>query len=185
MAVIGFDDRDDLALLHGMARGLDGDVDRFRAARAVDGVLQIARRAGGERLGERGAGQRREMVVAHVEALGRRLHDRDELGIPVAEIVGAAVEVDVDQPAPVHVIEQIALAAVDHEIDALVLPELGLVGVPELFRALQELLLLDAQGTPLRTGLEFDCLSDSRLDRGRAKLDICREDARAVDIFSS
>ena len=38
----------------------------------------------------------------------------------MAERIDAAVQVQVDQPAAVHVIEVIALAPVDHEVDALV-----------------------------------------------------------------
>ena len=110
-------------------------------------------------------------MIAHVEALGRRLHDGNELRIAMAEIVGAAVEMDVDEPAAVHVVEQIALAAIDHEIDTLSCQNWVLSGVPELFRALEELVLLVAQGTPLRTAFETASLSDSRLDRWRAKLD--------------
>jgi hypothetical protein len=47
----------------------------------------------------------------------------DQLRVAVAEVVRAAVEVQVDQPPARHVPEQVALAAVDHEVDAGVLPE--------------------------------------------------------------
>ena len=47
-----------------------------------------------------------------------RVRRCDQLGIAVAEVVGAAVEVHVDQPLAGHVAEEVALAAVDHEIDA-------------------------------------------------------------------
>ena len=64
-------------------------------------------------------------------------HRADHLGVAVAEVVRAAVEVDVDQPLARHVVEEVALAPVDDERDAGVHPELGLAGVPELL-ALRE-----------------------------------------------
>src|SRR5215208_5460704 len=66
---------------------------------------------------------------------------RDQLGVAVTEVVRAAVEVQVDQPPARHVPEAVALAAVDHEIDAGVLPELRLVRVPELLGAAEEIRL--------------------------------------------
>jgi len=141
MAVIGIDNRDDLALLGGVAGAFDGEVDRLGAARRVHRVLHAAAADLGQLLGERRAAERREMVVAHVEAGGAAVQDLDQLRMAVADIVGAAVQVHVDQATAVHVIEQVAFAAVDDEIDILVLPELGLVRVPELLRFLDELLL--------------------------------------------
>src|SRR4051812_11382887 len=59
----------------------------------------------------------------------------------MAEVVRAAVEMQVDQPAAGHVPEDVALAAVDHQVDAGVLPELRLVRVPELPGATEEVVL--------------------------------------------
>jgi hypothetical protein len=142
--VIGLDDRHDLALLGGVAGRLDGDVDGFGTAGPVDRVLQVARRAAGQFLGERGARQRREMVVAHVEAARGLVQHLDKFRVAMAEVVGAAVEMDVDQPAAVHVVEEIVFAPVDHQIDTHVLPGLCLARVPEGLRALEELQLFAA-----------------------------------------
>jgi hypothetical protein len=59
----------------------------------------------------------------------------------MAEVVRAAVEVQVDQPAAGHVPEEVALPPVDHEVDAGVLPEPRLVRVPELLGAAEEVRL--------------------------------------------
>ena len=72
------------------------------------------------------------MVVADVEALHGRGHGRDHLGVAVAQVVGAAVEVGVDQALAVDVVDVVALTPVDDQRHAGVLPELGLVRVPEL-----------------------------------------------------
>src|SRR5690348_4546346 len=59
----------------------------------------------------------------------------------MADVVGAAIEVNVDQAAAVHVIEEVVLPPVDHQVDADILPELGLARVPEVLGLLDELLL--------------------------------------------
>ena len=141
VAVVALQDRDDLAPLARVARGLDRDVDRLAAAGAVDHAAHVRRARLDERLGQRRARQRREMVVADVEPLHRLLERGDQLRVAVAEVVRAAVEVQVDQAAAGHVPEEVALAPVDHEIDAGVLPEVGLVRVPELPRAVEEVVL--------------------------------------------
>jgi hypothetical protein len=38
--------------------------------------------------------------------------------------------VHIDQPGPAHIVEEVTLAPVDDQIDAHLLPEPGLVGVP-------------------------------------------------------
>src|SRR5215210_3479056 len=80
-------------------------------------------------------------MVADVEAAHRLLEDGDQLRIAMAEVVRPAVEVQVDQPTAGHVPEQVALAAIDDEVDARVLPEPGLVRVPELLGAAEEIRL--------------------------------------------
>src|SRR3954466_11396536 len=80
-------------------------------------------------------------MVADVEPAHRLLERGDQLGVAGAEVVRAAVEVQVDQPAAGHVPEDVALAPVDHQVDAGVLPELRLLGVPELPGAAQEVRL--------------------------------------------
>ena len=151
MSVIRLDDGDDLALARGVARRLDGQLHRLGPASAVDGVLQAVGGAGRERFGQSGPRERGEVVVAHVEAPGAGVQHFDQLGIAVAEVVGAAVQVDVDQTAAVEVVEAIAFTAIDHQIDAGVLPELRLVRVPEGLRRFEEFEL--RRLTPSRLGL--------------------------------
>ena len=141
VAVVALQDRDDLAPLAGVAGGLDRDVDCLAAARSVHDAAEVRRAGGDERLGQRGAGQRREVVVADVEAAHRLLERGDQLGVAMAEVVRAAVEVQVDQTPPRHVPEQIACAPIDHEVDAGVLPEPCLVRVPELLGPAKEVRL--------------------------------------------
>mgnify|MGYP001764737790 CR=1 FL=1 len=65
----------------------------------------------------------------------------DQLRLAMADIVGAAVQMHVDEPAPVHVVKVVALAPVDDEVDIGVLPELGLARIPVLQALLDEFLL--------------------------------------------
>ena len=53
-------------------------------------------------------------------------------GLRWPEVVGAAVEVDVDQALALDVVDEVALAPVDDQRDAGVDPELGLARVPVL-----------------------------------------------------
>ncbi len=99
MPVVALDDGDDLAPLRGIAGTLDGDVDRLSTARREDRVFH----AGGdidERLGQCGACNRRKPVIADVEIVERAFQRLDQFRMPVAEVVGAAIQVQVDQPAP-------------------------------------------------------------------------------------
>jgi hypothetical protein len=84
VAVIALADGDDLALLTGVARGLDRDVGRLSPARAVDDAAHVRRAGGDERLGQRGPRERREVVVADVEPAHRLLERRDQLGVAVS-----------------------------------------------------------------------------------------------------
>ena len=140
VAVVRLDERDDLAALLGVARRLDRDVDCLAACCAVDHALHVGGAGLDQRLGERGARQGRKVMVAHVEVLHGLFERRDQLGVAMAEVVRTAVEMHVDQPSAGHVPEVVALAAIDHEVDASVLPEVGLVGIPERTRALQHVL---------------------------------------------
>jgi hypothetical protein len=81
------------------------------------------------------------VVIADVEvlhAVDERLH---HLRITVAQVVRAAVEVHVDQPAAVDVPQEVAVAATDDEVDPGVGPELGLAGVPVFLGQLEDLRL--------------------------------------------
>lgn len=147
VAVIGLDDRDDLAALGGVAGTLERDVDGLATAGAEGHLADRRRRGLDESLRQRGAGDRREVVIADVEvrhAVDECLH---HFGIAVAQVVGAAVQVHVDEPATAHVPEEVALPAVDDQIDPGVGPELRLVRVPERLRPFQHLGL----------GLEREC----------------------------
>ena len=68
--------------------------------------------------------------------------------MPVADIVSATVQMNVDQALAVHVEQEIALAVIDYEIDADVLPELGLARIPEGLRLFEELVLARAHAVP-------------------------------------
>ena len=109
VAVVALQDRDDLAPLTGVAGGLDRDVGGLAAARAVHHPAHVRRARLHQRLGERGAGEGGEVMVADVEPLHRLLEGGDQLGVAVAEVVGAAVQMQVDQPPPCHVPEEVAL----------------------------------------------------------------------------
>ena len=100
----------------------------------------------GEHLGKLRAHERREVVVADVEMLHPFAHRGDHFGIAMSESVGAAVDVNVDQAAAIHVIEVVALAAVDDEIDAGALPLQRLAGIPILDGAGDEVVLGLAHG---------------------------------------
>ena len=59
-----------------------------------------------------------EMMVAHVRVLQGILQYREQVGVPVPQVVGAAVEVKIHQLAPVQVPESIAFATSDDQVDA-------------------------------------------------------------------
>ena len=71
-------------------------------------------------------------MVPHVEMFHAFTHRGNHFGIAVSEAIGAAVDVDVDQAAAVHVKEVVTLAAVDYEVDAGALPLERLAGIPVL-----------------------------------------------------
>jgi hypothetical protein len=81
------------------------------------------------------------VVVADVEALHGRGHGGGHLRVAVPQVVGAAVEVDVDEALALDVVDEVALAAVDDQRNPGVDPELGLVRVPELLGFRQHVLL--------------------------------------------
>ena len=69
-------------------------------------------------------------MVTDIVGIQGLFQHRDQLGIAMAEIVGAAIDVAVDQAAAGNVVNVITFAFPDHEIDAAVAPELGFAGVP-------------------------------------------------------
>ncbi len=139
VAVVGLDDRHDLAALGRVPRRLDGDVDGLAAAAAVHDLGEPGRCGGDERLGQRGARAGREVMVADVERPHADGEGLDQLGVAVTEAEGAAVQVDVDQPGAGHVPDEVAFPPVDDEVDARLGPEIGLPRVPELAGLIQDL----------------------------------------------
>src|SRR5260370_13837083 len=81
------------------------------------------------------------MVVADVERPHARRNGLDELRIAVPEVVGSAIEMDVDQPDARHVPDEVALPAIDDQVDPCLRPEIGLAGIPELSRLIEVLSL--------------------------------------------
>ena len=137
--VVRLHDRHDLALLHGVPGRLERDVDRLATAGTVNHLRETSRGRRDERFGERGAGKRREVVIADIEVLHRHRDGLDDLWIAVAEVVRAAIEVSVDKTLARHVVDEVFLAPIDDERHAGVDPELGLARIPVLLGLLEHL----------------------------------------------
>ena len=123
------------------------------------------------------------MVIADVEVLGPALQNLDQLRIAVAQIVDAAVEMDVDQALSVHVVEEVAFAAVDDQIDPHVLPGLGFAGIPPGLRLVENRLLCGAPhlrilscGPPEAMSSHFAC--------GRSSIRISVASSTAARLYS-
>src|SRR5215472_4684886 len=71
-------------------------------------------------------------MVADVERAHAGRDRLDKLGVAVAEVERAAVEVHVDQAQARHVPDEVAVPPVDDEVDAGLGPEVGLARVPVL-----------------------------------------------------
>ncbi|CAB4955795.1 unannotated protein [freshwater metagenome] len=145
VAVIRLNDREDLALLRGVPRRFQRDVDGLATARAVDDLGQRGRGRGDQRLGQCGASEGRKVVVTDVKVLHCQRDGLHDLRVAVPETVGAPVEVHVDQALSRHVVEEVLLAPVDDQRHPGVTPELGLARVPVLL-GLFEHLFLRAEG---------------------------------------
>ena len=107
--------RDDAAAARGPPSALEGHVDGLAAAAAEHGVPH----AGGEvdqAGGQQGAFDAGEVVVADVEPVQGEPQLLDQRGMPVAEVEGAAVEVEVEELPPVDVPDPVALAPPDHQV---------------------------------------------------------------------
>ena len=137
--VVGLNDRHDLAALRRVPRGLDGDVDGLAAAATVDDLGQPGRRRLDQGLSQRRSSAGGEVMVADVERAHAGGNGLDQLGIAVAEVVRAAIQVHIDQPKARHIPDEVALPAVDDQVDAGLGPEIGLAGVPEFARLVQDL----------------------------------------------
>ena len=146
MSVIAALDADEFPPLGRMPGALERDIDRLPAARREDRVLQAFRGQFRQHFGDMRAHERGEMVIADIEILHALTHRFDDFRVAVTEAVGAAIEMDIDQPPSIHVPEKIAFAAIDDEIDPHALPLGRLAGVPELFRAGDEFIFFVAHG---------------------------------------
>jgi hypothetical protein len=141
MPVVRLGDRDHPPPSGGVPGRLERDVDRLAAPAAVHHLGDAVRRGGDQRLGQRGAGDRGEVVVADVE-VGHGLRQRgDDLRVAVPEVVRAAVEVHVDEALAADVVDQVPLAPPDHERYAGLRPEPRLARVPEPLGLRQQLFL--------------------------------------------
>ena len=130
---------DDLAPAGGMPGGLDRDVVGFAPARGEDRVGQVAGGEPRQLAAELRPCRAGEVVVADVE-LGDRLRGRGhELGVAMAEIERSAVQMQVEQLAPVEVPEPVALATPDDQLRAECLPGLDPVRRDEPAREFQDL----------------------------------------------
>ena len=69
-------------------------------------------------------------MVAHVKVVQRRFQRGNQLWVTMPEIVGSAVQMQVNQAPTRHIVKVVTFAPVDHQIDAGILPELCLSGVP-------------------------------------------------------
>jgi len=118
LAVVAALDRDDAAPLGGTPRGLQRHLHRLAPAGREDGVGEVSGRDGRQSRGQLGARAARKVVVSDVQLVQGGAQRVAHLGVPMAEVEDAAVQVEVEQLAAVEVPDPIALAAPDHEVDA-------------------------------------------------------------------
>ena len=86
-----------------------------------------------QHLGQRSARQSWKMVVSHVKPFGACLQHFDQFGVAMSKIIGAAIQVQIDQTTAIHVKQVIAFTPVNHQIDAHVYPVLCFTWIPKLF----------------------------------------------------
>jgi len=129
MAVISLEERDNLAAVYCMTCRLERSLDTLRTTGAEDGVRHV-RCHTNQLLGVGLPRDIRAQAVAPVEAVERRLQRRHELRIAMAKVVGAAIDVRVDETPRRRVVEDVALPVIDHEANPRIPPELHLAGVP-------------------------------------------------------
>jgi hypothetical protein len=80
--------------------------------------LQVARHGADQGLGQLGAREAREVVVADVERVEGIAQRGDELGVAMAQVEHAAVEMEVEQLPAIQVPQPVALPPADHQIEA-------------------------------------------------------------------
>ncbi len=80
-------------------------------------------------------------MIAHIKMIERIFECINKLGIAVAQIISAAIQMQINQPPAIHIINEIALAFVDDQINASLGPEFGFLGIPIFDRFLDHLRL--------------------------------------------
>ncbi len=130
MAVESAGEADDDPPPGGPARAFDRDVDGLAAAVGEHHAAHPGPGGGDQPLGEGGARRRRKVVVADVDVLQAVDQRLDEPRVAMSEVVGAAVEVDIEVGAAVEVPDPVAIAPSDDQVAALALPGVDRVGVP-------------------------------------------------------
>jgi hypothetical protein len=78
------------------------------------------------------------MMISHVKVVEGFFQFRDDLGIAMAQVIGSAVEVEIDQPVATHVIEMIALTTANHEVHSASGPGVYFVRIPVLGGILED-----------------------------------------------
>jgi len=71
------------------------------------------------------------MVISHIKAFTAGFQCLDQFRVSVTQIVGTAVQMQINQAMAVHVVQVIPFTPIYHQIDPHVLPVLGLARVPE------------------------------------------------------
>ena len=131
-----------------MTCGLNGNVDRLTTTAREHAVRHGARRTGRKLLGERGAVDTGEMVIADVNLVEGADKRRNHLRIAVAKVEGAAVEMEVHQLVARQIPHAIALAAPHHELRAEGVPDLDAMWRNMRTRRVEHALLVGAHSQP-------------------------------------
>ena len=77
-------------------------------------------------------------MIPDIEVLHREGDCLHDFRIAVAEIVGASVEVNINETLARHVVYEVFLASINNQRDAGINPEIGLSWVPILTSLLQD-----------------------------------------------
>ena len=72
-------------------------------------------------------------MITHIKPFAAGFKNFDQFRMPVAKIVGATIEVQVNQALAIHVIKVITFAPVNDKVDPHILPVLGFARIPEIF----------------------------------------------------
>ncbi len=96
-------------------RRFDRDIVGLGTTGREHGVLQAG--GSGEPLSQLSAGRIGEMMITHIGKLQRVAQYGQQLRVPMAETVGAAIEMEIHKLATVHIAEAVAIALADHQVD--------------------------------------------------------------------